>query len=82
MRHSLLLAASAAAMMAVAAHAQEQQPAEPADEAQVRERVEQVLSRGWGDSPEGSRTTWALVGSGPSSVRGQEQAHALRLVRS
>jgi hypothetical protein len=56
--------------------------AEPADEAQVRERVEQVLSRGWGDSPEGSRTTWALVGSGPSSVRGQEQAHALRLVRS
>ena len=49
--------------------------AEPAD-------VARVLSRGWGDSPEGSRTTWELLESEPSSVRDEEEAHAQRLVRS
>jgi hypothetical protein len=41
-----------------------------------------VLSRGWGDSPEGSRTTWELLESEPSFVRDEEEAHAQRLVRS
>jgi hypothetical protein len=56
--------------------------AEPDDVPRVREVVEEVLSRGWGDSPEGSRTTWDLVESGPSPVRSEEEAHAQRLVRS
>jgi hypothetical protein len=56
--------------------------AEPDDVPRVREVVDDVLARGWGDSPEGSRTTWNLVESGPSSVRDEEEAHAQRLVRS
>jgi hypothetical protein len=56
--------------------------ADPADLPRVRALVEEVLSRGWGDSPEGSRTTWHLLESGPSSVRLEEEAHAQRLVRS
>ena len=56
--------------------------AEPADVARVRALVDDVLSRGWGDSPEGSRTTWELLESEPSFVRDEEEAHAQRLVRS
>jgi hypothetical protein len=56
--------------------------AERADLSRVRALVDGVLARGWGDSPEGSRTTWELLESGPSSVRGEENAHAQRLVRS
>jgi hypothetical protein len=56
--------------------------AEPADEPRVRTLVDDVLSRGWGDSPEGSRTTWELLESWPSAVRSEEGAHAQRLVRS
>jgi hypothetical protein len=56
--------------------------AEPADEARVRTLVEEVLARGWGDSSEGSRTTWNLLECGPSPVSGEEEAHAERLVRS
>jgi hypothetical protein len=56
--------------------------AEPSDVAPVRALVDDVLSRGWGDSPEGSRTTWELLESQPSSVRDEEEAHAQRLVRS
>jgi hypothetical protein len=56
--------------------------ADPEDEARVRTLVEEVLARGWGDSPDGSRTTWQLLESGPSPVSGEEQAHAQRLVRS
>ena len=56
--------------------------AEPADVSRVRALVDEVLSRGWGDSPDGSRTTWALLESGPSPVRGEEEAHVQRLVRS
>ena len=56
--------------------------AEPAEEEQVRSLLEDVLSRGWGDSPDGSRETWTLVESGPSPVDPEEEAHAQRLVRS
>jgi hypothetical protein len=55
--------------------------AEPADEPRVRALVEEALSRGWGDSPDG-RTTWDLVESGPSAVEDAEEAHAQRLIRS
>jgi hypothetical protein len=56
--------------------------AEPADVSRVRDLVDGVLSRGWGDSPDGSRTIWDLLESGPSPVRAEEEAHAERLVRS
>jgi hypothetical protein len=55
--------------------------AEPEDEHRVRLLVEDVLSRGWGDSPAG-RTAWDLVESGPSPVGVDEQPHAERLIRS
>ena len=53
--------------------------AEPTDEARVRELVDEVLSRGWGDSLAG-RTTWDLVESGPSPVAPDEVEHAQRLI--
>ena len=56
--------------------------ADPADEPRVRRLVEEVLARGWGDSPDGSRTTWELVESGPSPVDFAEAEHARRLARS
>ncbi len=56
--------------------------AAPADEARVRRLVHDVLSRGWGDSPDGGRTTWELVEDGPSPVAFEEEAHAERLTRS
>ena len=55
--------------------------ADPADEARVRALVEDVLVRGWGDTPDG-RTCWELVESGPSAVSEDERAHAQRLLRS
>jgi hypothetical protein len=55
--------------------------AEPEDEPRVRALVEEVLARGWGDTPDG-RTCWDLVESGPSRVDDEEQGHARRLVRS
>jgi len=55
--------------------------AEPADEGRVRTLVDQALSNGWGDTPDG-RTTWDLVESHPSPVAPHEEAHAQRLVRS
>jgi hypothetical protein len=55
--------------------------AEPIDEARVRTVVDEVLARGWGDSPDGSRTTWHLMESGPSEVLAEEQAHARRLAQ-
>ena len=56
--------------------------AEPDDEPRVRRLVRDVLVRGWGDTPDGSRTTWQLVEEGPSPVEFEEQAHAERLARS
>jgi hypothetical protein len=56
--------------------------AEPEDEQQVRRLVHGVLSRGWGDSPDGGRSTWQLVEDGPSPVSFDEEEHARRLTRS
>jgi hypothetical protein len=54
--------------------------AEPRDESRVRAMVEDVLARGWGDSPDGSRTSWSVVTSTPSPVLAEEQPHARRLI--
>ena len=54
--------------------------AEPRDESRVRALVEDVLARGWGDSPDGSRTTWSVVTSTPSPVLAEEEPHARRLI--
>jgi hypothetical protein len=54
--------------------------ADPADEPRVRALVEEVLARGWGDTPDG-RTCWDLVDSRPAAVHDDEQAHARRLLR-
>jgi hypothetical protein len=56
--------------------------AEPSDEARVRSLVEDVLARGWGNDPDGARTTWRLVSSSPSEVRPEETEHVGRLIRS
>jgi hypothetical protein len=56
--------------------------AEPADEPTVRRLVEETLARGRGDSPDGGRTTWRLLETGPSPVRPEEEEHARRLVQS
>ncbi len=56
--------------------------ADPAEESRVRQLVDDALERGWCDTPEGSRTTWRLLSSGPSEVRIEEEDHARRLIRS
>src|SRR4051812_45810354 len=56
--------------------------ATPEDEPRVRRLVQDVLARGWGDSPDGGRTTWELVEDGPSPVAIDEEDHARRLTRS
>ena len=56
--------------------------AEPDDEPQVRRLVDDVLARGWGDTPEGSRTTWQLIESGCGRIDASERDHARRLLRS
>jgi hypothetical protein len=56
--------------------------ADPADEARVRALVDEVLTRGWGDGPDGERTAWRLVWAAPSEVRPDEAEHARRLTRS
>jgi hypothetical protein len=55
---------------------------EPDHEPRVRRLVDDVLARGWGDTPEGSRTTWQLVESRPCDVEYTEHDHARRLARS
>jgi hypothetical protein len=56
--------------------------AAPADEPRVRTLVEEALSRGEGEDPDGVRTTWRLLRAGPSPVRAEEREHAERLTRS
>ncbi len=56
--------------------------ADAGDEARVRSLVEETLSRGWADSPDGSRTTWDVLASSPSPVLAEELEHAERLARS
>jgi hypothetical protein len=55
---------------------------EPEDEPRVRSLVRDALSRGWGDTPDGGRTTWELVEEGTSAVTFEEEDHARRLTRS
>src|SRR5688572_6279882 len=56
--------------------------AEPAQESRVRRLIDDALAQGWGDTPEGSRTTWRLRSTTPSEVRAEEEDHARRLIRS
>jgi hypothetical protein len=56
--------------------------AEPEDVARVRALVHEALDRGWGDGPDGERTTWRLVWAAPSAVDPAEADHARRLIRS
>jgi hypothetical protein len=56
--------------------------AEPEDEGRVRALVHEALDRGWGDGPDGERTTWRLLWAAPSEVSPAEADHARRLTRS
>jgi hypothetical protein len=56
--------------------------ADPADEQRVRNLVEETLAHGEGDTPDGSRTRWEVLRSGPSTVRPQERERIARLIRS
>jgi hypothetical protein len=55
---------------------------EPDQETTVRGLVDEALARGWGESPDGVRTSWTAVRTGASPVRPAERDHAERLVRS
>jgi hypothetical protein len=55
---------------------------EPENEERVRALVDEALSRGWGDGPDGTRTTWELVWAAPAPVLPEEEEHARRLMRS
>jgi hypothetical protein len=56
--------------------------AEPEEETRVRALVDEALSRGWGDGPDGGRTAWNLVWTAPAEVLPEEEDHARRLTRS
>jgi len=55
---------------------------EPENESRVRALVQEALARGWGDGPDGARTTWELVWAAPAEVLPEEEEHARRLIRS
>jgi hypothetical protein len=55
---------------------------EPENESRVRALVDETLTRGWGDGPDGTRTGWQLVWAAPATVLPEEEEHARRLVRS
>jgi hypothetical protein len=56
--------------------------ADPEQEQRVRGLVEEALTRGEGEDPDGVRTSWRLLRSAPSPVRNEERDHADRLTRS
>ena len=56
--------------------------AEPADEPRVRHLVDEALARGWGDDPDGVRTTGSCMSPAPRRSSSTEQDHARRLTRS
>jgi hypothetical protein len=56
--------------------------AAPADEAEVRRRIDDALTAGTVDGPDGVTTTWEFRGSAASDVATGEAAHAARLVAS
>jgi len=53
--------------------------AAPADEAEVRDRIDAALGRGSCVGPDGRTSTWTLVSTGPDVVGLGETAHAERL---
>ena len=56
--------------------------AAPEDEHRVRELVDEALTRGEREGPDGVRTSWRLLTTGPSDVRPEEREHAERLLRN
>jgi hypothetical protein len=55
--------------------------AEPEDEDRVRVLVEETLTRGWTDPPDGVRVHWQLLRSERSGIREEERDHAQRLLQ-
>jgi hypothetical protein len=53
--------------------------AEPADEGEVRRRIDAALASGELDGPDGRRTRWRLREAGRGAVADAERAHARRL---
>jgi hypothetical protein len=51
-------------------------------ETEVRARIDQALSAGSCDAPDGTRTCWTFRSSAPGTVTGPERAHAARLIAS
>jgi hypothetical protein len=56
--------------------------AAPDEEERVRDLLSGALAGGWCEGPDGVRTTWRLLDSGPSVVRPEERAAADRLTAS
>ncbi|RAY10877.1 hypothetical protein DPM19_33495 [Actinomadura craniellae] len=56
--------------------------AEPADETEVRDRIEAALSRGRLDGPDGATTRWRFRGAAPGPVGEDEGRHAERLAQA
>ncbi|MGV9450279.1 hypothetical protein [Streptomyces sp. NPDC003635] len=54
---------------------------EPADEAELRGRIESALSEGRLDGPDGRTTRWRLRDTRPGVVHDDERDHAERLTR-
>jgi hypothetical protein len=56
--------------------------AEPAAEAEVRDRIVEALSRGRLSGPDGLTTRWEFRGAQASAVRADETIRAARLVQA
>jgi hypothetical protein len=56
--------------------------ADPADEAEVRRRIEEALSRGSLAGADGVTTHWRFGDAAPSAVRDDEAGHAARLMEA
>ena len=55
--------------------------AEPAAEAEVRERIGSALAAGSVEGPDGHVSSWTLVRTEPGTIRPDEEAHGERLAR-
>ncbi|MBO9554946.1 hypothetical protein [Cellulomonas sp.] len=56
--------------------------AEPADEAEVRDRIGRALAGGAVDGPDGRTSRWTLVSTASDDVTADEEEHAARLTQS
>jgi len=56
--------------------------AEPADETEVRGRIDSALASSSQEGPDGVITRWRLRRAAPSPVRPDENDHAQRLIRT